>query len=822
MSSPARCLLLLAVAGLPLSAHAAPPEARTDAYGDPLPPGARYRLGTVRMHQPDPVGAPVWSPDGKLLAMASSGGAIHLWEVPSGKELRRLVHPDPTVVCLAFSPDGRFLAAAGFYGDILLWDPTTGKEVRRLGDQQFLAASVVFSSDAKTLAAGGFGRCARLFAVATGREVRRFETGTEHAVAVAFSPDGKVLVADDGAGGFFCWDTASGTRIPTGIRGGGEARLLVFSPDGKALALLDGGPGGAILVWSWPVGREMYKLRPEGPPFLAMAFSPDGKTLTTAEQDVGFRLWEACTGRELRHPRSGRRWAVPPINTLAFSPGGSLLASTSDGAIALWDLRRSEEETAPPAAGHRLGEFALLPGTSGLVTSAWDGSLVVHDLGSGQVVRRLEPWGCTACKLTASADGKMLIGWEGPAKVVRWDPTTGRRLPPFPELPPKTSEVTLSPDARTLALGGDDGTIRLWDAAAGKERRRIPSPPPGGSSHEQFVHALVWTADSRGLAVTWWRESQAVYNIARGRWVSQRPEHLFDVAFSPDARLLVGTNSHGEVIVSEVVSGQNVRRFFSSCRGIPTLAAAGDGRTVASGSPGADGMIHLFDLATGRSLGSLSGHRGPIHALAFSPDDTLLFSRSGDATVLCWDVAAVTGRPGPAAVELTEDQAATRWAILLGETIPAQQAVGDLVRSPRSTLLLLDRMLVPATAPPARRLAALIADLDSEDFDRRERASRELEELGDLAAPALRRALDGQPSPEARRRLERLLGALDGKAPTPEWLQAVRALQVLEGIGTPEARRVLARLAGGAAGAPLTEEAQAALRRLERRSPANP
>jgi hypothetical protein len=109
------------------------------------------------------------------------------------------------------------------------------------------------------------------------------------------------------------------------------------------------------------------------------------------------------------------------------------------------------------------------------------------------------------------------------------------------------------------------------------------------------------------------------------------------------------------------------------------------------------------------------------------------------------------------------------------------------------------------------RLARLIADLDSDTFGTRDVAERELARLGHAAEPALRMALNGSPSAEHRRRVERLLEALG--APQEQDVAASRAVEVLEWMGTPEARRLLKEYGRGAPGAWLTEEAAAALRR---------
>ena len=114
-------------------------------------------------------------------------------------------------------------------------------------------------------------------------------------------------------------------------------------------------------------------------------------------------------------------------------------------------------------------------------------------------------------------------------------------------------------------------------------------------------------------------------------------------------------------------------------------------------------------------------------------------------------------------------------------------------------------------------MARLIAELDDDNFEVREKAATELEKLGGAALPALREALDGRPSPESRRRIEQLIEKQEPRdwASSGERLRAWRALEVLERAGTPEARRMLQALADGAPGAWLTQDAKSALNRLD-------
>src|SRR5207249_520396 len=105
--------------------------------------------------------------------------------------------------------------------------------------------------------------------------------------------------------------------------------------------------------------------------------------------------------------------------------------------------------------------------------------------------------------------------------------------------------------------------------------------------------------------------------------------------------------------------------------------------------------------------------------------------------------------------------------------------------------------LSPAAAADADQLTRLIADLDSPRFTARAKAVADLERLGELAEPDLRRALARQPSAEARAQIERLLGKLNEPTSAPDTLRAIRVVELLEMLGTPEAGRVLAALANG-------------------------
>jgi WD40 repeat protein len=113
---------------------------------------------------------------------------------------------------------------------------------------------------------------------------------------------------------------------------------LVYSPNGKFLVSLVYNGFYAVQVWDATTGKKLRELhRTEGDQdrVIALAVSPDGKTLATGGDDKIVRLWEVASGQERRRFVGHRNF----VSTLAFSADGRLLASGSwDTTVLVWDL----------------------------------------------------------------------------------------------------------------------------------------------------------------------------------------------------------------------------------------------------------------------------------------------------------------------------------------------------------------------------------------------------------------------------------------------------------------------------------------------------
>jgi hypothetical protein len=356
----------------------------------------------------------------------------------------------------------------------------------------------------------------------------------------------------------------------------------------------------------------------------------------------------------------------------------------------------------------------------------------------------------------------------------------------------------------TTTIQKRDRYLRVWDLATGKPARRVA---------DEMMHRATVSPDGRRLAGG--MHKIGVWDAASGRELARldQPGRVFALAFTPDGRRLVSSEFARPIRVWEVATSTEIERLAGHDGATLALAVSPDGRAVASG--GSDGTVRLWELETGKELRRFTGHQGPVLAVAFSPDGRRLLSGSRDTTGLIWDVAGAL--PAPPTRRLTGKELEQLGLTLASaDGAAALHAVRRLARAPGQALPHLRAALDKGPAVAADRLARLLADLDANDFKKREAASTELALLGKLAEAALKRAWEKQPSLEVRRRVEAILKKLDDRV-SPAELHALRAVEVLELIGTPEARKVIESVARSAPTARAGEEAKAAQDRLARR-----
>jgi RNA polymerase sigma factor (sigma-70 family) len=796
------------------------PQPGTDRHGDPLPPGALRRLGTLRHRYYHRWGASQRLSDGKT-ALTTTQEEIRRVDLASGRLTDTWPLPKGQTAC-GFSPDGRLVLLSD--GKVLrLWDLTTRKEVRALRARGPLGQidQVLFSSDGKLTATNSGVNLnpglVRVLDLATGQELWQegfmgfYDRGLH---PLGFLADRKTLVVRDQSDNRISLrDRTTGRVIRSfATLPRNDTRSCRLSPDGKAV--LFGTSGPAVRAWDVATGKELPPLGGHKGQAFAFAISRDSKVVLTGGQDPFVLVWDWPSGKRRGKIDLGGDSGVETMTVSADGLRAEVIV-WGESALRYFDLRTGKELPSIPEA-HRAPVHGVAVAADGRVVSAGtDQTLRVWDLGSGRQLRQVRTeHSLGATSLALSADGRLIATADfNRGKILLHERDTGRLARVIDSGGKTVWSVAFAPRGRLLAAGGNieapgsgarQTFLGLWDADTGREVRRL----------EGVTGAPVFSPDGQYLAALGGKRVR-VWEVQSGRERSGLPQQQFSrLAFSPDGRLLACADRK-RVIFWELAAGQECCGIEVPGQSLESLRFAPGGRWLAFG----DGRgVCLADVRLGRVVHTFRGHDSNVNDLAFAPDGCTLVSASFDTTMLVWDVAAVSGRqPGPSP-RLEPKAVAAAWDDLASaDAKAAYRAIRLLAEAPAQSVPLLRERLRPAPATDGRQVERLVGQLNSARFAERDRAVRELEGLGNRVEGALKKFLTGGPSLEARRRAERLLARLEGPVTDRELLRALRAVEALEWTATAEARRLLERLAGGAPEGRLTREARAALTRLGKR-----
>jgi WD40 repeat protein/serine/threonine protein kinase len=411
-----------------------------------------------------------------------------------------------------------------------------------------------------------------------------------------------------------------------------------LSPDERTF--FGGADDGFVHLWELETGKLLWEYKvptKDVPPWVKnVAFSPDGGVVAATFNDL-IMFWETSSGELIRQIDSN-------VNRqkIAFHPNGEQFAtigSEEQSHLVIWDYA-SGEVVRQFERGSYIEDIVYIEDGSAILIAGVDGVLTLIDPQTGQVIREFEHYqGTNSIRLryvAISPDGTQVMGALLEAGLAIWDFATGKLLNTY------TYGGVLS-----LAFHPLDGTVLIGDLSI----LRTIDPQTGAilrsnTGHSRGILSVAITSDGSYAVTTGVDLAVRVWELQRGQLVrrfSGPGTVLGDLALSPDGRTMLSGSRDGTVTLRDVETGEVIHSFTDD-QPINAVTFSPDGKKGLVGAGYLDaekeesGHIILWDVETGEEIRRFVGQPYAVSALAFSPDGRLALSSGNGAIVILWDV----------------------------------------------------------------------------------------------------------------------------------------------------------------------------------------
>jgi len=408
-----------------------------------------------------------FSADGKLLLSASFDHTAKLFDVQAGKELFAFLGHKARVTAAVFRPDGRVAATVSDDQTARLWDVRAGEPLLILRPREASLMSAAFAPDGQTLAIAS--RRIILYRL-TSEGAKQVLFGHSYFVhSLAFHPTDPVLASAAADNRILFWDVLDGTptaRLPGYVEGGPCG--LAFTPDGQRLAAGHRGFSGQIPTGYRP---RLWKLPPESPP----------ETLTGHDAGVPF---------------------------VAIDATGELLASGDDaGTVIVRKLGANGWQTRWGRADDKVNGLGFVSPGPALATAYLGGHVELRDARTGKILAETQFPSKIVMTVSALGNQVVVATETGAIKVLTLPQLTlAATLEPPRKDRPSSPRLACTAEGRTLAVGGLDGRVALYDTVAATKLLDLPPQEAG-------VYVLAFDATGAHLAIGGVEEQVTVWNL---------------------------------------------------------------------------------------------------------------------------------------------------------------------------------------------------------------------------------------------------------------------------------------------------------------------
>ncbi|MDD5491431.1 MAG: WD40 repeat domain-containing protein [bacterium] len=564
---------------------------------------------------------------------------------------------DAKFYSLAVSPDGKMIATGSTDNKIELWEAATGKLLNTISGLPNMVEVIKFSPDGKVFATIFWhDREVKLWSSADGKLLHTLSGSAAKVTASGFSPDCKYVATGHKDGTLWIWDIRSGKNILASkllnTENDNEIYAIAINPSNKLstqnthnikdIAAYDwidiitsDGSSDDKKIKVWSIGKDGLKLlnsvsRSSIYNTLFVSFSPDGKKLLTGDGD-GIHLWNNIVellGKQQAIYSQKDAYFIDETTFLEFSPDGKYILSIGKGVGRAFQIWDVTTKETVDGTGIAVNLAAFAPKGDHIV-SCDQNTISYWQVGVKYTFAETH--------LQAS-----LAGSASPIKTVCFSADGNLVVSGSAEFNPKNGQK-------------DQQSIVVWDTATGEE---IAKWTPGyeNKSHKGSIVSVAVSPNRHSLASLDEKGDLKIWDINQGE-ITERTTNkpLFHlncysggaVIFSPDGKQIISGGGDGLVKIWDAATGKLLKTLKDHKASINSVVISPDGMIIASAGgnsfqpsdPG-DFSIRLWNAASGKLLAVLRGHSWNVRTLSFSPDGKFLASGGFDNSIRLWDIAS--------------------------------------------------------------------------------------------------------------------------------------------------------------------------------------
>jgi len=588
--------------------------------------------------------AVAFSKDGRLAFSLSEDQSLRVWEVASGREVKKYQVNSDHVKALTVSPNGYWVVTGDDNKGLKLWDVATGKKIQRFKGHDRQVNSLDFSPDGKLLLSAGNDKKLKLWDIKTGRMIKQIRAHKKAINQAVFSPDGQWLASAGDDRQIIIWDPRSGKKIKT-LKGHKQAILaLAFSPDGQFL--LSSGRDKQIIQWNINKGKNIRSFTGHKKAINSVAFSPDQKSILSASDDHTICLWDSTSG-QLKQVFSGhhdkvlgssfspngqfilsgsydqtlRLWGIEkanrirlfkgqasPVNAVDLSADGHYLFSAHDDrSLKLWDMKTGEAIRVFNRHKQRINDVIFSSDGIHAASAGSDNRIMLWNVDNGEIYRRFKGHRASVNQVIFTASGDRILSASADQSIRLWNIKDYKTEKTFKGHSRSVIAIAIHPQGHSFVSSSRDKQIRLWDMKTGQSKILATTDYP--------VKKLSYTLDGLHIIASGWKLLKLDSQTGKQQFVFGVQETLADQS-TADQSAADQNNAHQS--------------------DIPAIALSDDGQLLASGSY--DNTIKLWHVSNGEFAGEFTTPSGGIVSLTFSADKKHLISAGGDGIIRLWDI----------------------------------------------------------------------------------------------------------------------------------------------------------------------------------------